>query len=226
MQKHTDHTLPHQHILSHLGRFTRLLLLLPAFIVTLSCHNNDVDYPNLITEFVLMNADANGNLCSITNDDGHTYLMTRTYSGYKANASYRTVCGYVLDIAGSDTTATVYKTLEVHLLADSTKSTFRKTDALGVESIWQRGGYVNFILQPLTQGGTHLYAYRIDSTAQRHVYLTLLHDRNSDPQSYTTTHYASLPLLSIAPLHGGDTLHVAVNTTSGMRNWQFPIKNK
>jgi hypothetical protein len=226
MQKHSNHATSHLHIPNALRRPVRLMLMVTAAATVIACNNNDVDYPNLITEFVEMNADANGQISSITNDDGRTYLLTRTYSGYKANAAYRTVCGYVLGFSGTDTTATVYKTLQVHVLADSTKSAFSKTDALGVQSIWQRGHYVNFILLPQTQGGTHRYAYRIDSLPPHHVYVTLLHDQNSDPTSYTTTHYASLPLRGIASLQSGDTLTVAVNTTGGLRRWMFPIKKQ
>ena len=125
------------------------------------------------------------------------------------------LCGYV----PSGENATVYQVQSAYYLRDSTK--IAKTDPTGVKSAWRAGKYINMYLSPLTQGGTQYWGFITDSIKDGHAWVSLYHNQNADPLSYTQLTYASLPVDSIKGIQEGDVITLSINTFNGLQTWSF-----
>ncbi len=192
-----------------------LSLLLSILVV--SCDGKDEEtYPPILTEYADLITDSSGRLSRLVLDDSTTYIVANTVDGYHPDVLYRVVCGYV----PQGNKATLYQLTGVHLLADSTDVDRR--DAVKVVSAWRTPRYLNFQFSTLTQGGSHYWGFAVDSIRPGHAYLHLHHDQHSDPLSYSSTEYASLPLSLIgSPFHRGDSITLCVNTFSGNQTLEF-----
>jgi hypothetical protein len=175
----------------------------------------------MITQLVDIHTDAQGRLSGIVTDDGQTYGLTKTYSGYQSNAAYRALCGYVVQSAAADTSATIYRLRAVNVLADSTGIASTPHDPLNVQSVWLKGRYINFALVPKTKGNRHTYGFQVDSVRNAHIYLSLTHRQNGDPLAYDDIQYASLPLGSVKQLQHGDSINIAIQTFTRRQIWKF-----
>ena len=172
-------------------------------------------YPSIITEMADLYTDGQGVMEKFTTDAGVTYKIVNGKGGLKANVLYRILCGYV----PSGENATVYQVQSAYYLRDSTK--IAKTDPTGVKSAWRAGKYINMYLSPLTQGGTQYWGFITDSIKDGHAWVSLYHNQNADPLSYTQPTYASLPVDSIKGIREGDNITLCINTFNGLQTWNF-----
>ncbi len=186
-----------------------MLLLLLA-----SCSREDDVYPSIITEFADMQADSTGVATTLTLDDGSVYGITNRLSRLEPGTRYRVVTGFTKEADR----ATIYSLTGAWLLRDSTSAP--KADPTGILSAWRAGKYINLQLSPRTQDSRRQYwGFSTDSVTPHHAYLSLHHNQNGDPASYSTTVYASLPVDSIKGIDKGDTITLSINTFKGTREW-------
>lgn len=194
----------------------RSYLLILGLICLASCSNNEDDtYPSIITEMADLYTDGEGVMEKFTTDAGVTYQIINGQGDLQPKALYRILCGYV----PSGNSATLYQVQGVNYLRDSTK--IAKTDPIGVKSAWRAGKYINMYLSPLTQGGTQYWGFITDSIKNGHAWVSLHHNQNADPLSYTQPTYASLPVDSIKGIQEGDDITLCINTFNGLQTWNF-----
>ena len=194
----------------------RSYLLILGLICLASCSNNEDDtYPSIITEMADLYTDGEGVMEKFTTDAGVTYQIINGQGDLQPKALYRILFGYV----PSGNSATLYQVQGVNYLRDSTKSA--KTDPIGVKSAWRAGKYINMYLSPLTQGGTQYWGFITDSIKNGHAWVSLHHNQNADPLSYTQPTYASLPVDSIKGIREGDNITLCINTFNGLQTWNF-----
>lgn len=181
-----------------------------------SCSKNEDDtYPSIITEMADLYTNDQGVMEKFTTDGGATYKVINGQGDLMKNALYRILCGYV----PSGENATIYQAQGVYILRDSTK--IAKTDPTDVKSVWKGGRYINMYLSPSTQGGTQYWGLITDSIKNGHAWVSLYHNQNGDPLSYTQPTYASLPLDSIKDIQEGDDITLSINTYNGPQTWNF-----
>ena len=194
-----------------------LLIFTLAFLtaVVSSCSKEDDTYPSIITEMSDLHTNAEGVGETFTTDAGVTYTITNAPVDLAPNALYRILCGYV----PSGNNATLYQAQSVYYLRDSTE--IAKTDPTDVKSAWRAGKYINMYLSPLTQGGTQYWGFITDSIKHGHAWVSLYHNQNNDPLSYTQPTYASIPVDSIKDIQEGDIITLCINTFNGPRTWDF-----
>ena len=186
-------------------------MLLLLFV---SCSNDDGPYPSIITEFADMRVDSTGMATTLTLDDGTTLGITNHLTELEPKSTYRVVSGFTKE----DGRATIYSLTGAYILRDSTSTP--KSDPTGILSAWRAGKYINLQLSPKTQDCSRQYwGYCMDSITPHHAHLSLYHNQNGDPTSYSTTVYASLPVDSIKGIDEGDTITLSINTFKGTREW-------
>ncbi len=200
-----------------------LALCCPLFIA--SCSNDDNGpYPSIVAEMADLYTNQDGAITHLVLDDGTTYKISNSQSGFHAKSLYRVLCGFVPN--GNE--ATLYQLQGAYILRDSTAILPRK-DPASVISTWRTPRYLNLHLATKTQGGTQHWGYITDSITSTpqangdtliHAHMSLYHNQNADPMSYTEDVYASIPLDSIKPFgnkreKGRVTL--SINTSSGIK---------
>lgn len=195
-------------------------VLLIMIVCLASCKSDGDDasdfYPNVVTEFATVKTDDSGTMTQFTTDDERTYTISNPQKGYDKNASYRTVCGYVAD----GQSATLYSLTGAYMLHDSTEVAY-EPDPIKVTSVWKSGCYINMHLSPLTQGGTQYWGYRIGETNDGTTHISLHHRQNGDPQSYTTSVYASLSMNDFETIPAGNDIVLHIKTFQGEQVWTF-----
>ncbi|MCD8266287.1 MAG: hypothetical protein LUC33_03940 [Prevotellaceae bacterium] len=169
----------------------RLALAVVMALFLASCNDEEESFPSLITEMADGMTDGSGTLTTIITDGDEQYSLTNPQTGYVPNALYRLLCGYTVE----GQAATLYTLEGVRILRDSTSVAQR--DPLTIVSAWQTSRYLNLHLSVKTQGGTHCFGYITDSIVGEHLYLSLHHNQNQDPEAYSTDVYASIPLDSL-----------------------------
>lgn len=183
-------------------------------------------YPSLVTEFVDIYTDGEGNGYLLVTDKGNIYAINQPLQGLRPTTAYRIVGGYVL----TDRTDGQYQVVELRTAENITllkpvEDTSEGDAPVQVTSIWRGGHYLNFHLTPKTQGGQHTWGYRLDEirdTETGHTYdLSLYHRQPGDPGSYSTTVYASLIIDDIGELQQGDSIAFTVLTFDGNKTWRF-----
>lgn len=183
-------------------------------------------YPALITEFVDIYTDENGNGYLLVTDKGTVYAINKPLENLRPNVAYRIIGGYVL----TDRQSGPYQVVELRTAENITLLSLVEEPSgddapIQVTSIWKSGAYLNFNLSPKTQGGKHEWGYRIEGvreTQTGQTYdLSLYHRQPGDPYSYSTTVYASLIIDKIGELQQGDSITFTVLTFDGNRTWKF-----
>ena len=209
-------------------RLSGCLLAAFGMMLATACSNDEDDatpYPSIVTELADLPANAEGVLDNLLTDNGEQLFLTNPQKGYRPQAVYRGMCGYVR-AGGTETHPLVrLATLRtVTLLHDSTDAPQRR-DPVRVVSAWRGGDYINLMLQPKTQGGRQYWGFRTDSLRERdgkkHWYLSLHHGQNNDPAAYSETLYASLWLKTFTEIAEGDSLHLTATMPSGTKTWNF-----
>lgn len=182
-------------------------------LLLISCHEDEA-YPSLISEFADLQSSKEGISQSFMLDDGTEYGIANPVEKLKPNATYRMMVTYAL---GEDRKAWLYGLEGVYYLRDSSK--VAKSDPTGVLSAWRAGKYINLHLRPTGQEGIHHWGFCMDSLTSYHAHLSLHHDQNGDPVSYSSDVYASLPVDSIKGISEGDTITLSIKTFKGIKTW-------
>lgn len=182
-------------------------------LLLISCHEDEA-YPSLISEFADLQSSKEGISQSFMLDDGTEYGIANPVEKLKPNATYRMMVTYAL---GEDRKAWLYGLEGVYYLRDS--SEVAKSDPTGVLSAWRAGKYINLHLRPTGQEGIHHWGFCMDSLTSYHAHLSLHHDQNGDPVSYSSDVYASLPVDSIKGISEGDTITLSIKTFKGIKTW-------
>lgn len=210
----------------HVLKTGLFLVLCALFLTACGDEEDDFVYPSLLTEFVELYTDDVGNGTLLTTDGGSTYAVQTPLQGLQPEAVYRIVCGYELtgESQGNYPIVKVYTAENVYVLDE--KAGNSEDDApTGVAGIWRGGKYLNFHLNPKTQGGFQEWGFRMDgvrpSSTGKTYQLSLYHRQPDDPYSYTTDVYASLPLGSLEELQAGDSIAFTVLTFDGQKTWRF-----
>lgn len=201
------------------------VVFLSAFsllVLTLhSCSDDDIKetYPSIVSEFSDIYSNDKGTLYQFVTDSQKKFLISNTLTGYAASRIYRGVCGYV----ANGERATLYQLQAAYVLRDSTATPRR--DPTAVLSVWSTDRYINMQLQPRTQGGRQYWGYCTDSIRTKHIFLSLYHNQNADPTSYSEMTYASILLDSIPNRQPEDTITLSIRTFGGTETWHFPPSN-
>lgn len=203
-----------------------IVIYYAAMLLSLTGCDDDYTYPSLITEFADIYTNNDTTLTFIENDEGDTYVTRTPLQGLDPRYFYRAVCGYEITDDKLDTLPIVilYTLESVKLLHEDTLS--MPTDPTNVTSVWRAGNYINLQLTPKTQGGTQTWNYRTDSIItdnknhQARHHITLVHDQNDDPLSYSTTVYASL-YLPTSEINPNDSIILTIQTFDEPQTWRF-----
>lgn len=213
-------------LMRHAGR---LIVLCCGVYALSACQSKteEAPYPAIITDFANLHTDPTGNIFQIEPDNGPCYYLDPAIQGNIPNATLRALCGYALqntDANAQKQTARLYTLTTVELLQDSTQNAYPGNDSTKILSAWKSGRYINLHLAPLTQGGRQYWGYRLTRPENdRSTYtLTLYHNQNNDPQSFTQEIYASISLMPLMEqAQTGDTVRLQVNTYEGVKTWTF-----
>lgn len=194
-----------------------ILIFIPLCTLLTACsEEDDTHFPSMWNEIVCLHTDDQGQVKYMVTDEGETYQVTNTLFGQKPNTLFRVMCGYSIN----EGYATLYQTMSVHLLQDSTACAVH--DPTKVLSVWKSGSFINLHLAPLTQGGQHAWGYSLDSISDsRHCFLSLHHSQGKDPLSYTQETYASISLSRMPQLAEGDSISLSIHTFNGIKTWNF-----
>ncbi len=190
-----------------------LSIILLSVLAFAACNDSDDVYPDIITQFVEIQSDAQGALTQITTDYAQTYQISNPIEGYTPQTTYRVVCGYALQ----DDKATIYQLMPVYLLRDSTLTPAR--DPITLLSVWQAGEYINMQLAPRTHGEAHGWGFIVDSIRADHIFLSLHHRQGDDMPSYTQNVYASILLSHINEYSEEKKISLTINTFDGPRTY-------
>lgn len=182
--------------------------------VLLSCSEDkdDAPYPSLITEMADCPTNSDGTMVKIVLDDDTELPLSNPQTDLKPNVTYRALAGFALD----NGKVRLYSLKSATLLRDSTS--VAQCDPVNVTSIWRTRRYINLHLLPKTQGGEQSWGFITDSIVGNRAYLRLHHRQGTDPTSYSTDVYASLPL----KLLEANQYTIRINTFSGTKEFSFP----
>ena len=216
--------------MKHIRIFTLSLFTLLCF----SCSEEEgSNFPSLVTEMVMAQADAEGRMTSFVTDAGVTYIVDNDVKGMDANSRVRCLCGYVMETVADGLSAglhaNVYSAQAVPILSDATGIKIVKHDPSGIQSAWCSGGYINLHLTPKTQGGKQAWAFLRDSTTLNVLggttyHLSIYHDQREDSPAYTTDLYACIALDSVATSRSPlDSIRLTVTTFKDTAHWQFGL---
>lgn len=205
--------LPIKYIHPYTFFLTPLLFILATLSLS-SCRddNDDSPYPSLITELADCPTNSEGTMVKIVLDNDMELLLSNPQTDLKPNVTYRALAGYTLD----GRKATLYSLKPATLLRDSTR--VATTDPTAIVSLWRTKRYINLHLLPKTQGGEQSWGFITDSIVGNRAYLRLHHRQGTDPTSYSTDVYASLPLALV----DADTITLRIRTFSGTKEQTFP----
>ena len=195
----------------HFRLLSFVFSLLPFVLLSCSDDKDDGPYPSLITELVDCPTNSEGTMVKIVLDNDIELLLSNPQTDLKPNVTYRALAGYTLD----GRKATLYSLKPATLLRDSTR--VATTDPTAIVSLWRTKRYINLHLLPKTQGGEQSWGFITDSIVGNHAYLRLHHRQGTDPTSYSTDVYASLPLQMLE----ANKFTIRINTFSGTKEWEL-----
>lgn len=190
------------------------------------CGSGEGAYPPIVDNFADIRTDGGGQMVSLSLDDGDSFSITNRLevSSYRPDTVYRVVAGYTLE----GKAATLYRLSPVAVLGDSTGCA--RHDPVGVVGVWLGGGYVNLHLVAMTHHSRpHFVGFACDSVAvagegrvHSTTHISLHHDQNGDPVSFSANAYCSIRRDGIGVWRcAGDTLCIRVCTFDGDRVWRF-----
>lgn len=173
-----------------------ILLSVLSLFATISCSKELDVTENIITGFVTLWTDSNGNI-SVLEDDFGKRFMVDDKDGTKepADTVLRVISMYIVN--ADSTTATVLETINIlsNRATDICECENReiKQDPVKVQSVWLSGGYMNAVIQISVHHTPHSL-FIIADKKDNGVDFILYHDRNNDPIGSTKNAYFSVPL--------------------------------
>lgn len=209
---------------SRVVRYGLLSGILCGFAACNGEEDNETPYPSLITELGDFPSDEAGIVRTFRCDNGTDFQLETPLTGNQPNTVYRQVCSYE-SVGSTPSTIRLYSLTAVRVLRDSTERP-QAADPTPVTSVWRGGNYINLMMNPRTQGGTQYWGYRTDSLHitddnRRCLYLSLHHNANNDPSSYTTTVYASIPLDELKQIRPGDSIVLKAFQPTKVKEWRL-----
>ena len=211
-----------------------MLLFLITFGLCSCGEDNDFVYPNLITELGEMRTDKDGNIQTLSIDNGTTFDIQNKdkYSGLIKDSLYRVLASYVQVEDGSNQIE--IKSIRLAVSSKPIKRDMLKnveTDPVELQSIWTSGNYLNVYVISKVKDIPHVYRFVEDSITSsdghKTLHLTLLHQRNNDIEGYNRTVYLSVPLYPYQQsFTRQDSVSFSLNTYQKgfiRRTFPFPI---
>ncbi len=195
----------------HFRLLSFVFSLLPFVLLSCSDDNDDSPYPSIVSEMADCPTNSEGTMMKIVLDNDTELPLSNPQTGLKPNVTYRALAGFALD----NGKVRLYSLKSATLLRDSTS--VAQCDPVNVTSIWRTRRYINLHLLPKTQGGEQSWGFITDSIVGNHAYLRLHHRQETDPTSYSTDVYASLPL----KLLEANQFTIRINTFSGTKEWEL-----
>ena len=195
----------------HFRLLSFVFSLLPFVLLSCSDDKDDGPYPSIVSEMADCPTNSEGTMAKIVLDNDAELPLSNPQTGLKPNVTYRALAGFALD----NGKVRLYSLKSATLLRDSTS--VAQCDPVNVTSIWRTRRYINLHLLPKTQGGEQSWGFITDSIVGNHAYLRLHHRQGTDPISYSTDIYASLPL----KLLEANQYTIRINTFSGTKGWEL-----
>ena len=197
--------------------FASLLFLTGVFFFFFQ--KDTYTYPNVITEFVCIHTNEQGNVTALTTDNNNRYILENPLQsdGLTPDSLYRALSMYELLQANTAKLYTCQLVLSVNPLPLSVFGDNLKTDPVDIQSIWLSGNYLNLIVKEKAKDKVHYYHF-IDEGITSHngiqtLNLRLFHDRNNDYEAFTRNIYLSVPLSNYkSQLHKGDKIRFYIHT--------------
>ena len=197
-----------------------LYSLLTASLLS-ACGEEEYTYPDVLTEFVCLQTDANGTGFRLLTDEGKAWDIPesqRPTNELTPDSVYRVISKYVPSDESGE--ATVYTLQSVTSPTPKTESEFEEThtDAVTIQSIWRSGDYLNLILKVMVKDQSHKFGFiengiTTDEAGVQTLSLTLYHDRNEDVEGFYRKAYLSVPLWHYqGTLNSGDLIELHLNT--------------
>ncbi len=195
----------------HFRLLSFVFSLLPFVLLSCSDDKDDGPYPSIVSEMVDCPTNSEGTMMKIVLDNDTELPLSNPQTGLKPNVTYRALAGFALD----NGKVRLYSLKSATLLRDSTS--VAQCDPVNVTSIWRTRRYINLHLLPKTQEGEQSWGFITDSIVGNRAYLRLHHRQGTDPTSYSTDVYASLPL----KLLKANQYTIRINTFSGTKEWEL-----
>lgn len=195
----------------HFRLLSFVFSLLPFVLLSCSDDKDDGPYPSIVSEMADCPTNSEGTMVKIVLDNDAELPLSNPQTGLKPNVTYRALAGFALD----NGKVRLYSLKSATLLRDSTSVAC--CDPVNVASLWRTHRYINLHLLPKTQGGEQSWGFITDSIVGNRAYLRLHHRQGTDPTSYSTDVYASLPL----KLLEANQFTLRINTFSGTKEWEL-----
>lgn len=196
-----------------------LLALLASLLLSTACEkDDDTRVPAYLTELVEANTGHDGNVTTLTLDNGQTYPVSKSIKASVADTTYRCYATYMLQ----DDEITIYGLKHIFSAMPRRAELFksRPSDPVKFISCWRSSRYLNVKIGIMTTGnGTHQFAFSEDSIVtnpqgQQNIYATLLHLRpETDAESFTEEMFLSMPIYCY---DNPDTIFITMPTYEGM----------
>lgn len=210
-------------------------------VLFLACTNEGYDvgngtYSNVHADFSMLSTDAKGRVASFVTDGEKNYNLNPPTAFFKAKSDtvYRALVYYEKTNDGYAKVMGL-RAVGVARPFSMDKNPVKKQDPVDLISAWisSNGAYINFVLG-LKKGvgddednNSHVIGFGISapktvgSPSKREFTLTLFHDQNGVPESYTSTEYISVPLKK--SFVSGDVLKVIIQTYGGKVTKSFVV---
>ena len=187
-----------------------------AIFFFISCKDNDYVYPSVLTDYVLAQTDAQGNIDSLLDDHGNRYAYSLPQKGLTPDSAYRCMATYEITTQGVN----VYALQQV-VSPNPIRYKQLKTDPVENVRIWRGGNYVNLVVSVWGKDKTHKFGFNLDSLVNRNsrhiLFLTLYHDQNNDYPAFTRNAYLSCPLHKYGFVKG-DSIAFTVHFAEGKKH--------
>ncbi|MBQ8711007.1 MAG: NigD-like N-terminal domain-containing protein [Bacteroidaceae bacterium] len=205
---------------------TDILCAMFVLFVAACSHDDDNNFPPIVTDLLVASTDANGQVVSVRLDDGTTYhVAAQQVNLGKRDTTLRCMATYThegnqglklqsIQPIFSDRS---YPVSSFYMVVNGVvyhDASLLPRSPMKVISMWKSGGYLNLHLGLMTTGeGAHQYGFCEDSVG----HYSLLHQRPmGDQASYTEHVYMSMPLPE-----GLKEVTFSVNTYDGIYTQTF-----
>lgn len=199
--------------------FQKIIPVLFIASMFYACDEEEYVYPDVLTEILNLETDAQGYGHRLITDEGKTWSIppSQRPDELTSDSLYRVLCKYVPNENGE---ATVYTLQSVNAPLPKVESEFKTlhTDAVSIQSIWRSGEYLNLILQVMVKDQKHEFAFvdqgiTTNEDGTKTLSLMLYHNRNNDVEGFYRKAYLSVPLWHYQnQLTPGDSITFQLNT--------------